>query len=84
MLVTHLGASAGDVLDGCLGVDGVPADDGQLRHSSLTHLGEPGASAILIQAESRHQDPRTLARSAEPAFQLVAALTAEFDRRRRH
>ena len=33
----------------------------QLRHSSLTHLGEKGASTILLQAKSRHQDPRTLA-----------------------
>ena len=29
----------------------------QLRHSSLTHLGEQGASTILLQAKSRHQDP---------------------------
>ena len=26
----------------------------QLRHSSLTHLGEAGVSAILLQAKSRH------------------------------
>ena len=29
----------------------------QLRHSSLTHLGEKGASTILLQAKSRHQRP---------------------------
>jgi len=56
----------------------------QLRHSSLTHLGEAGVSAILLQAKSRHQDPRTLARYAKPGIEAVAALTAEFDRGRRH
>lgn len=56
----------------------------QLRHSSLTHLGEAGVSAILLQAKSRHQDPRTLARYAKSGIEAVAALTAEFDRGRRH
>lgn len=55
----------------------------QLRHSSLTHLGEEGVSAILLQAKSRHTDPRTLARYAKPGIEAVAALTAEFDRGRR-
>ena len=56
----------------------------QLRHSALTHLGEEGVSAILLQAKSRHSDPRTLARYAKPGIEAVAALTAEFDRGRRH
>lgn len=56
----------------------------QLRHSALTHLGEEGVSAILLQAKSRHQDPRTLSRYAKPGIEAVAALTAEFDRGRRH
>lgn len=56
----------------------------QLRHSALTHLGEQGVSAILLQAKSRHSDPRTLARYAKPGIEAVAALTAEFDRGRRH
>ncbi len=55
----------------------------QLRHSALTHLGEEGVSAILLQAKSRHTDPRTLARYAKPGIEAVAALTAEFDRGRR-
>lgn len=55
----------------------------QLRHSSLTHLGEEGVSAILLQAKSRHLDPRTLARYAKPGIEAVAALTAQFDRGRR-
>ncbi len=51
--------------------------------SALTHLGEEGVSAILLQAKSRHQDPRTLSRYAKPGIEAVAALTAEFDRGRR-
>ena len=31
----------------------------QLRHSSLTHLAEAGASAVMLQAKSRHRDLRT-------------------------
>lgn len=30
----------------------------QLRHSTLTYLGEEGVSTVLLQAKSRHQDPR--------------------------
>lgn len=40
----------------------------QLRHSALTHLGEKGVSAILLQVKSRHQDPRTLAQHANLAL----------------
>jgi len=56
----------------------------QLRHSALTHLGEEGVSAVLLQAKSRHQDPRTLARYSKPGIEAVAALTAEHDRGRRY
>ena len=54
----------------------------QLRHSSLTHLGEAGASTILLQAKSRHQDPRTLAIYTKPANEAIAELTSTFDKRR--
>ena len=56
----------------------------QLRHSALTHLGEKGVSAVLLQAKSRHQDPRTLARYAKPGIEAVAALTAQHDPGRRY
>ena len=51
----------------------------QLRHSSLTHLGEAGASTVLLQAKSRHQDPRTLAIYTKPGNEAIAELTATFD-----
>ena len=54
----------------------------QLRHSSLTHLGEKGASTILLQAKSRHQDPRTLAIYTKPGNEAIAELTSAFDRQR--
>ena len=54
----------------------------QLRHSSLTHLGEKGASTTLLQAKSRHQDPRTLAIYTKPGKEAIARLTDTFDKRR--
>ena len=54
----------------------------QLRHSSLTHLGEKGASTTLLQAKSRHQDPRTLAIYTKPGSEAIAQLTATFDKQR--
>ncbi len=54
----------------------------QLRHSSLTHLGEQGASTTLLQAKSRHQDPRTLAIYTKPGNEAIAQLTSEFDKQR--
>ena len=54
----------------------------QLRHSSLTHLGEQGASTTLLQAKSRHQDPRTLAIYTRPGNEAIAQLTATFDKQR--
>ena len=52
----------------------------QLRHSSLTHLAEAGASAVMLQAKSRHRDLRTLSVYTRPGVEAVAALTAtQFD-----
>ncbi len=49
----------------------------QLRHSSLTHLAEAGASAVMLQAKSRHRDLRTLSVYAKPGVEAVARLTAD-------
>ena len=49
----------------------------QLRHSSLTHLAETGASAVMLQAKSRHRDLRTLSVYTRPGIEAVAQLTAE-------
>ena len=55
----------------------------QLRHSSLTHLGEAGVSTVLLQAKSRHRDPRTLAIYTKPGNEAIAQLTSAFDKQRR-
>ena len=53
----------------------------QLRHSSLTHLAEGGASAVMLQAKSRHRDIRTLSVYTRPGPEAVARLTDDqFDR----
>ena len=49
----------------------------QLRHSSLTHLAEAGASAVMLQAKSRHRDLRTLSVYTKPGVEAVARLTAD-------
>ena len=41
----------------------------QLRHSSLTHLAEAGASAVMLQAKSRHRDLRTLSVYTRPGVE---------------
>ena len=52
----------------------------QLRHSSLTHLAEAGASAVMLQAKSRHRDLRTLSVYSRPGVDAVARLsTTQFD-----
>ena len=49
----------------------------QLRHSSLTHLAEAGASTVMLQAKSRYRDLRTLSVYTRPGVEAVARLTAD-------
>ena len=49
----------------------------ELRHSSLAHLVEPEASAIMFQAKSRYCHLRTLSVYTKPGVEVVAWLTAE-------
>ena len=49
----------------------------QLRHSSLTHLAEAGASAVMLQAQSPHRDLRTRSIYTRPGVEAVARMTAE-------
>ena len=49
----------------------------QLRHSLLTHLAEAGASAVMLQAKSRHRDLRTLSVYTRPGVEAVARFTAD-------
>ncbi len=57
----------------------------QLRHSRLTHLGEGGWSAPVLQALSGHANLRSLGLYTNPSTEAVAAALAQHDpgRRRR-
>lgn len=48
----------------------------ELRHSVLTHLGEAGASLLLLMAKSRHQQPENLRRYFKPSDQALAEVTS--------
>ncbi|MBE9376176.1 site-specific integrase [Saccharopolyspora sp. HNM0983] len=47
----------------------------ELRHSALTHLGEAGASLLLLMAKSRHKKPENLRRYFKPSDQALAEVT---------
>ena len=57
----------------------------QLRHSRLTHLGEDGWSAPMLQALFGHANLRSLGIYTHPSTEAVAAALAQYDpgRRRR-
>lgn len=41
----------------------------EYRHSSLTHLGEQGASLLMLMAKSRHKKPENLRRYFKPSLE---------------
>lgn len=49
-----------------VGGPGTGWDLHDLRHSCLTHLGEAGASLLMLMAKSRHRSPRTWAATSIP------------------
>ena len=49
----------------------------QLRHSSLAHLAEGGASPVMLQAKSRYRDLRALSAYTRPGPEPVAGSMAE-------
>ncbi|GAA2419977.1 hypothetical protein GCM10010404_93020 [Nonomuraea africana] len=49
----------------------------EFRHSALlTHLGEAGASLLLLMAKSRHKKPENLRRYFHPSPEAIAELTS--------
>jgi hypothetical protein len=48
----------------------------EYRHSSLTHLGEPGASMLMLMAKSRHKKPENVRRYFKPSPEAIAELTS--------
>ncbi|MCX5103873.1 MULTISPECIES: site-specific integrase [unclassified Streptomyces] len=45
-------------------------------HSALTHLGEQGASLLMLMAKSRHKKPENLRRYFKPSPEAIAELTS--------
>lgn len=57
----------------------------EYRHSALAHLGEQGASLLMLVAKSRYKRPETVRRYFKPSLEAiaeVASLLAPGDRRR--
>jgi site-specific recombinase XerD len=48
----------------------------ELRHSALTHLGEGGASLLMLMAKSRHKRAENVRRYFHPSPEAIAALTS--------
>ncbi|MCX4822435.1 site-specific integrase [Streptomyces sp. NBC_01142] len=48
----------------------------EYRHSSLTHLGEAGASLLMLMAKSRHKKPENVRRYFKPSPEAIAELTS--------
>ncbi|WSY43258.1 hypothetical protein OG948_33610 [Embleya sp. NBC_00888] len=47
----------------------------EYRHSALTHLGEAGASLLMLMAKSRHKKPENVRRYFKPSPEAIAELT---------
>jgi len=46
------------------------------RHSALTHLGEQGASLLMLMAKSRHKKPENVRRYFKPSPEAISELTS--------
>ncbi|GGU64680.1 hypothetical protein GCM10010211_32180 [Streptomyces albospinus] len=46
------------------------------RHSSLTHLGERGASLLMLMAKSRHKKAENVRRCFKPSAEAIAEVTS--------
>ncbi|MEV0087608.1 site-specific integrase [Saccharopolyspora sp. NPDC050642] len=48
----------------------------EFRHTALTHLGEHGASLLLLMAKSRHKKPENVRRYFKPSGEAIAEVTS--------
>jgi integrase len=48
----------------------------EYRHSALTHLGEQGASLLMLMAKSRHRKPENVRRYFKPSPEAIAEITS--------
>jgi hypothetical protein len=59
-----------------LGGPGTGWDPHELRHSALTHLGEGGASLLMLMAKSRYKKPEKVRRYSHPSPEAIAEVRA--------
>ncbi|MCX4750318.1 site-specific integrase [Kitasatospora sp. NBC_01287] len=59
-----------------LGGPGTCWDLHEWRHSSLTHLGEAGASLLMLMAKSRHKKTENVRRYFKPSPEAIAEVTS--------
>lgn len=59
-----------------IGGPGTGWDLHEFRHSALTHLGQAGASLLMLMAKSRHKKPENLRRYFKPSPDAIAELTS--------
>jgi integrase len=66
------------LLDEATATDGVGSgwDPHEFRHSSLTYLGEQGASLLMLMAKSRHKKPENVRKYFKPSGDAIAELTS--------
>ncbi|MFF4652632.1 tyrosine-type recombinase/integrase [Streptomyces sp. NPDC001380] len=55
---------------------GTGSDLHEYRHSSLTHLGEQGASELMLMAKSRHKKVENVRRYFKPSAEAIAEVTS--------
>jgi integrase/recombinase XerC len=48
----------------------------EYRHSGLTHLGEQGASELMLMAKSRHKKAENVRRYFKPSPEAIAGVTS--------
>jgi hypothetical protein len=53
-----------------------PRGGAEFRRSSLIHLGEQGASRLMLMAKSRHKKPENVRRYFKPSPEAIAELTS--------
>jgi integrase len=67
------------LLDEHTAVGGVPGTGWDLhewRHSGLTHLGEAGASLLMLMTKSRHKKPENVRKYFHPSPEAIAEITS--------
>ncbi|MGW0593822.1 hypothetical protein [Streptosporangium sp. NPDC002607] len=58
------------------GESGTGWDLHEWRHSGLTHLGEAGASLLMLMAKSRHKEPENVRKYFHPSAEAIAEVTS--------